>query len=77
MFRPSCPSTKRGGASWSFAGNGALLSTIFALIAHCTACWAVDVVAPHAIPPFANSAMDGYALRGVDLPAATGRSAFA
>ena len=29
---------------------------------------AVDVAAPHAIPPFANSAMDGYALRGVDLP---------
>jgi molybdopterin molybdotransferase len=29
---------------------------------------AVDVVAPHAIPPFANSAMDGYALRGADLP---------
>ena len=29
---------------------------------------AVDVVAPHALPPFANSAMDGYALRGADLP---------
>ncbi|HEY6984770.1 MAG TPA: gephyrin-like molybdotransferase Glp [Rhodanobacteraceae bacterium] len=29
---------------------------------------AVDVIAPHAIPPFANSAMDGYALRGADLP---------
>ena len=29
---------------------------------------AVDVVAPYAIPPFANSAMDGYALRGEDLP---------
>jgi molybdopterin molybdotransferase len=29
---------------------------------------ALDVVAPHAIPPFANSAMDGYALRGADLP---------
>jgi molybdopterin molybdotransferase len=31
---------------------------------------AVDVVAPHALPPFANSAMDGYALRGADLPRA-------
>ncbi|HEX5124952.1 MAG TPA: molybdopterin molybdenumtransferase MoeA, partial [Rhodanobacteraceae bacterium] len=29
---------------------------------------AVDVATPHAIPPFANSAMDGYALRGADLP---------
>ncbi|HVT31433.1 MAG TPA: gephyrin-like molybdotransferase Glp [Rhodanobacteraceae bacterium] len=29
---------------------------------------AIDVVAPHAIPPFPNSAMDGYALRGADLP---------
>lgn len=29
---------------------------------------AVDVATPHAIPPFANSAMDGYALRGSDLP---------
>ena len=29
---------------------------------------AVDIVAPHAIPPFVNSAMDGYAVRGVDLP---------
>jgi molybdopterin molybdotransferase len=29
---------------------------------------AVDIVAPHALPPFANSAMDGYALRGADLP---------
>jgi molybdopterin molybdotransferase len=29
---------------------------------------AVDIAAPHAIPPFANSAMDGYALRGIDLP---------
>ncbi len=29
---------------------------------------AVDVVAPHPLPPFANSAMDGYALRGADLP---------
>src|SRR3982751_3818203 len=29
----------------------------------------IDVIAPHAIPPFANSAMDGYALRGIDLPA--------
>jgi molybdopterin molybdotransferase len=30
---------------------------------------AADVVAAHAIPPFANSAMDGFALRGSDLPA--------
>ena len=29
---------------------------------------AVDVTTPYAIPPFANSAMDGYALRGADLP---------
>jgi molybdopterin molybdotransferase len=29
---------------------------------------ALDVAAPHPIPPFANSAMDGYALRGADLP---------
>jgi molybdopterin molybdotransferase len=27
-----------------------------------------DFVAPHDQPPFANSAMDGFALRGVDLP---------
>lgn len=30
---------------------------------------AEDVRAPHPLPPFANSAMDGFALRGVDLPA--------
>lgn len=29
---------------------------------------AEDVHAPHALPPFANSAMDGFALRGADLP---------
>ena len=29
-----------------------------------------DVVAPIDLPPFANSAMDGYALRGADLPVA-------
>jgi molybdopterin molybdotransferase len=29
---------------------------------------AVDLSAPHPIPPFANSAMDGYAVRGADLP---------
>lgn len=29
---------------------------------------ASDVIASIAIPPFANSAMDGYALRGIDLP---------
>jgi molybdopterin molybdotransferase len=28
-----------------------------------------DVRAPHPLPPFANSAMDGFALRGADLPA--------
>jgi molybdopterin molybdotransferase len=28
-----------------------------------------DVRTPHALPPFANSAMDGFALRGADLPA--------
>jgi molybdopterin molybdotransferase len=31
---------------------------------------AADIAAAHAIPPFANSAMDGYALRGADLPRA-------
>lgn len=31
---------------------------------------AEDVVAPHDQPPFANSAMDGFALRGADLPPA-------
>lgn len=31
---------------------------------------AADVHAAHALPPFANSAMDGFALRGIDLPAA-------
>lgn len=30
---------------------------------------AEDIRAPHSLPPFANSAMDGFALRGVDLPA--------
>jgi molybdopterin molybdotransferase len=29
---------------------------------------AEDVRAPHALPPFDNSAMDGFALRGADLP---------
>jgi molybdopterin molybdotransferase len=29
---------------------------------------AVDIAAPYPIPPFANSAMDGYAVRGIDLP---------
>ena len=29
---------------------------------------AKDIHAPHPLPPFANSAMDGFALRGVDLP---------
>lgn len=27
-----------------------------------------DVIAPHDLPPFANSAMDGFAVRGADLP---------
>ncbi|MBO9664534.1 gephyrin-like molybdotransferase Glp [Dokdonella sp.] len=31
---------------------------------------AEDVIAPHDQPPFANSAMDGFALRGEDLPGA-------
>jgi molybdopterin molybdotransferase len=35
---------------------------------------AEDVHAPHALPPFANSAMDGFALRGADLPAAGERN---
>jgi len=30
---------------------------------------AEEVRAPHALPPFDNSAMDGFALRGADLPA--------
>ncbi|GAA0707049.1 molybdopterin-binding protein [Dokdonella soli] len=30
---------------------------------------AENVIAPHDLPPFTNSAMDGYALRGADLPA--------
>ena len=29
---------------------------------------AADIVAPSDLPPFANSAMDGYALRGAELP---------
>jgi len=37
---------------------------------------AEDVRAPHSLPPFDNSAMDGFALRGADLPAA-GERAFA
>jgi molybdopterin molybdotransferase len=32
-----------------------------------------DIRAPHPLPPFANSAMDGFALRGIDLPARDGR----
>lgn len=35
-----------------------------------------DVCASHPLPPFANSAMDGFALRGADLPA-QGERAFA
>ena len=31
---------------------------------------AVDVVAPENVPPFANSAMDGFAVRGADVSAA-------
>ncbi|MFI4970092.1 MAG: gephyrin-like molybdotransferase Glp [Lysobacterales bacterium] len=30
---------------------------------------AEHLIAPHALPPFANSAMDGFALRGAELPA--------
>lgn len=37
---------------------------------------AEDVRAPHPLPPFANAAMDGFALRGADLPA-DGERAFA
>ena len=37
---------------------------------------AIDVAAPRDVPGFVNSAMDGYALRGVDLPA-LGEKAFA
>lgn len=35
---------------------------------------AVDVVAPEAVPPFANTAMDGYAVRAVDTAGATAAS---
>ncbi|HKU78599.1 MAG TPA: molybdopterin molybdenumtransferase MoeA, partial [Rhodanobacteraceae bacterium] len=35
---------------------------------------AEDVRAPHPLPPFDNSAMDGFALRGADLPAAGERT---
>jgi molybdopterin molybdotransferase len=35
---------------------------------------AEDVRAPHALPPFANAAMDGFALRGADLPDAGERT---
>ena len=34
---------------------------------------AEDVRAPHPLPPFVNSAMDGFALRGADLPVQGGR----
>lgn len=37
---------------------------------------AEDVRAPYPLPPFANSAMDGFALRGADLPA-SGERVFA
>jgi len=33
-----------------------------------------DLLAPHDVPPFANSAMDGYALHGAELPDAGERS---
>ena len=36
---------------------------------------AIDVIAPLPLPPFANSAMDGFAVRGQDLPM-EGRRAF-
>ena len=32
-------------------------------------CLAADVIAPRALPPFDNSAVDGYAVRYPDLPA--------
>lgn len=35
---------------------------------------AEDIRAPHPLPPFANSAMDGFALRAADLPARGERS---
>ena len=35
---------------------------------------AEDVHAPHALPPFSNSAMDGFALQGFDLPSAGERA---
>jgi molybdopterin molybdotransferase len=35
---------------------------------------AEDICAPHPLPPFANSAMDGFALRGADLPATAERT---
>ena len=33
---------------------------------------AEDLIAPRNLPPFANSAMDGFALRASDLPTAGG-----
>ncbi len=36
---------------------------------------AEDIIAPIALPPFANSAMDGFAIRGEDIPT-TGRRKF-
>lgn len=35
---------------------------------------AEDIRAPRPLPPFANSAMDGFALRGTDLPVIAGRT---
>jgi molybdopterin molybdotransferase len=35
---------------------------------------AEDIRAPRPLPPFANSAMDGFALRGTDLPVTAGRT---
>ena len=61
-------STRRASASSSCAASGASPSIDVPLDRALDRVLAVDIVAPHAIPPFANSAMDGYALRGADLP---------
>lgn len=51
------------------AGRRALPAEIVALESALGRILASDVIAPCDVPGFANSAMDGFALRGVDLPA--------
>ena len=51
------------------ARESVLPSEALALEAACGRFLAQDVHARHDLPPFTNAAMDGYALRGIDLPA--------